>query len=90
MEDKLHLNSNHHLKGVLERFERIEEIRERKKSKKTQVLGFKELITCKEGLCKRTIFRHRVVKFKNPRKKRKLPNSSRDKNHTDCLQWNGS
>lgn len=39
----------------------------------------KELITCKAGLCKKTIFRNRAMIFKNPREKGKMPKSCRDK-----------
>ena len=70
MEDKFHLNSNHHLKGVPKR--NLREYRKLVKeiNKKTQVLGLKKLTTYKGGLCKKTIFRHRKVKFKNPRGKK--------------------
>ena len=87
MEDKLQPPSKRSSK---ERPERIKEISKINKSGKTQILRLKELTTCKGGLCKKTIFRHTVVKFKNPREEEKVPNSFREKNDTDFLQWNRS
>ena len=58
---------------------RIQEISKMNNSRKTRVLRVRELGTCKVGLRKKTRFRHRVVKFKNPREEGKMPNSSREK-----------
>lgn len=84
-EDKLQPPSKRRSK---ERPERIQEISKINKSGKTQILRWKELTTCKGGLCKKTIFRHTVVKFKNPREEEKVPNSFREK--TTQISYDGT